>query len=155
MQMKATYLTLVPLFLAAVFLQIESHASEPSPEERKAEILRFEEGFSSALANNDVSALERYLSDEWSIVSGDGRLISRARFLSIVASGDLKHDKMSFQQPTIRIYGNTALATSHAQSGGSYKGVDFHTNEIGTDVIVKIRGRWVCVLTQLTTVVQR
>jgi ketosteroid isomerase-like protein len=153
--MKATHLRLLPLFVAAISLQIESHAGEPSRESVDAEILRFEEGFSSALAANDMSALQAYLADDWSIVSGDGQLISRARFLSVVASGDLKHDKMNFQQPTIRIYGNTALATSHAQSGGSYKGVAFHTDEIGTDVIVKIHGRWLCVLTQLTTVAQR
>jgi hypothetical protein len=62
---------------------------------------------------------------------------------------------MSFHQPTIRLCGNMALATSHAKSGGSYKGVEFQTDEIGTDVIVKIHGRWVCVLTQLTTVAQK
>jgi Domain of unknown function (DUF4440) len=102
-----------------------------------------------------VDALEHYLSEDCSIVSGDGQVITRARFLSVVASGDLKHDKMSFHQPTVRLYGEMALATSHAQSGGSYKGVEFHTDEISTDVIVKIHRRWVCALTQLTTVAQK
>jgi Domain of unknown function (DUF4440) len=155
MPMKATHLRLAPLFLAAVLLQIDSRAGERPRETADAEILRFEQGFSSALANNDVGALQDYLADDWSIVSGDGQLISRAKFLSVIAGGDLKHDKVNFQPPTIRIYGNTSLATSHAQSGGSYKGVPFHTDEIGTDVIVKIHGRWVCVLTQLTTVVKQ
>jgi ketosteroid isomerase-like protein len=150
-----TNLRLALLFVAAVLVQLDSRAGERPREAADAEILRFEEGFSSALANNDVGALQAYLADDWSIVSGDGQLISRARFLSVISSGDLKHDKMKFQQPTIRIYGNTALATSHAQSGGSYKGVPFHTDEIGTDVIVKIHGHWVCVLTQLTTVVKQ
>jgi ketosteroid isomerase-like protein len=153
--MKAHYLRLAPLFLAAMLWQIESRAGEPSPEAVNADILRFEAGFSAALENNDVNALQGFLADDWTIVSGDGQVISRARFLSVIASGDLKHDKMASQQPTIRIYGNTALATSQAQSGGSYKAVPFRTNEIGTDVIVKMHGRWVCVLTQLTTVVQR
>lgn len=117
-----------------------------------AEIKSFEEGFSAALARNDVGALKNYLSEDWRIVSGDGAVISRARFLDVVASGDLKHDTMSSQDQTIAVYGDTALVTARAQSGGTYKGMVFHTDEIGTDVVVKMQGRWVCVFTQLTTV---
>jgi Domain of unknown function (DUF4440) len=117
-----------------------------------ADITKFEAAFSSAIARNAVDELERYLSADWKIISGDGSIIDRTRFLKVIASGDLKHTKMSSENPTIRRYGNTALVTSHAQSAGSYKGADFETNEMGTDVIVKTEGRWVCVLTQLTTI---
>jgi Domain of unknown function (DUF4440) len=117
-----------------------------------ADITKFETEFSSALTRNAVDELERYLSSDWKIISGDGSIIDRTKFLKVILSGDLKHTKMSSENPTIRRYGNTALVTSHAQSAGSYKGVDFETNEMGTDVIVKTEGRWVCVLTQLTTI---
>jgi hypothetical protein len=117
-----------------------------------ADIAQFEAGFSSALARNAVQELQRYLSEDWKIVSGDGSVIDRTRFLKVVANGDLKHSKMTSENPTIRTYGNTALVTSHLISAGSYKGVEFATNEIGTDVIVKIHSHWVCVLTQLTTI---
>jgi Domain of unknown function (DUF4440) len=143
------------LIFAASLIQVPGQARAQSQKGAEAEILKFEEGFSSALARNDLDALEHYLSKDWSIVSGDGLVITRARFLSVIASGDLKHDEMAFHQPTIRLYGNMALATSHAKSGGSYRGIQFQTDEIGTDVIVKIHGRWVCVLTQLTTVAQK
>jgi Domain of unknown function (DUF4440) len=119
-----------------------------------AEITKFEARFSSALARNAVDELGRYLSADWKIISGDGSIIDRTRFLGVIASGDLKHTKMSSENLTILLYGNTALVTSHAQSAGSYKGSDFETNEIGTDVIVKTEGHWVCVLTQLTTIAQ-
>jgi ketosteroid isomerase-like protein len=119
------------------------------------EIKLFEDGFSTALAHNDAGALKRYLSEGWKIVSGDGQVITRARFLDVIASGDLKHDTMSSQDQTIELYGDTALVTGRAQSGGRYKGVEFHTDEIGTDVLVKVHDRWVCVFTQLTTVTRR
>jgi ketosteroid isomerase-like protein len=154
--MKSIHSALLSLSMIAVSLaQVPDQAGAEVPRGAEAEILKFEEGFSSALARNDVDALQHYLSEDWSIVSGDGQVITRARFLGVIASGDLKHDKMSFHRPTIRLYGETALATSHTNSGGTYKGVEFHTDEIGTDVIVKIHGRWVCVLTQLTTVAQK
>jgi ketosteroid isomerase-like protein len=144
----------VTLMLSILLLTIgfQANASEALKKEAIAEIQQFEERFSSALARNDVGELQIYLSDDWSIVSGDGGVIDRARFLKVIGSGDLKHSQMSFSEPSIRVYGDTALVTSHAQSGGSYKGVVFKTDEMGTDVIVKKGGKWVCVFTQLTTI---
>jgi hypothetical protein len=149
--MKTNLVTLL-LSLQLYTIGFQAHANEAAKRNANAEIQQFEKRFSSALARNDVGELQNYLSDDWRIVSGDGGTIDRARFLKVIGSGDLKHSKMSFSEPTIRVYGNTALVTSHAQSGGSYKGVDFQTDEIGTDVIVKRGGQWVCVFTQLTTI---
>jgi ketosteroid isomerase-like protein len=140
------------LSLLPYTIGFQAHANEAAKRNANAEIQQFEERFSSALARNDVGELQSYVSDDWRIVSGDGGVIDRARFLKVIGSGDLKHSKMSFSEPTIRVYGDTALVTSHGQSGGSYKGVDFQTDEIGTDVIVRKGGRWVCVFTQLTTI---
>lgn len=112
----------------------------------------FEAGYASALQHNDVAALKNYLSGNWKIVSGDGKVITRARFLEALASGDLAHDTMSSQDETTELYGDTAIVTAHAQSGGRYKGAEFHTDEMATDIIVRIDGKWVCVFTQLSTV---
>jgi hypothetical protein len=112
----------------------------------------FEAGYSSALQHNDVAALKNYLSDTWRIVSSDGKTITRARFLEVLASGDLTHDTMSSQDETTMLYGDTAIVTARTLSGGRYKGVAFHTDEMATDIDIKIDGKWVCVFTQLSTV---
>jgi ketosteroid isomerase-like protein len=141
------------LLWIAIFSLLPATAAFGSSAQRGSttEVRSFEEAFSSAVARNDVDALKRYLSDDWRIISSDGRVITRARFLEVVASGDLKHDTMSSQDQTIGLYGNTALVTARAQSAGRYKGVKFHTDEIGTDLLIRRQGRWVCVFTQLTT----
>jgi hypothetical protein len=117
-----------------------------------AEITAFEAAFSSALARNDVGELKGYLADDWKIISGEGNLIDKNRFLKIIAGGDLKHAQMTTENLNIQRYDNVALVTSHAKSAGSYKGAEFSTDEIGTDTLIKRRGRWICVLTQLTTI---
>jgi ketosteroid isomerase-like protein len=147
-----TNLVILMLSLLLYTIGFQVRANDVAKRDKNAEIQQFEKRFSSALDRNDVGELQDYLSDDWKIVSGDGGIIDRARFLKVIASGDLKHSKMSFSEPSIRLYGDTALVTSHAQSGGSYKGVDFQTDEIGTDVIVMKGGHWVCVFTQLTTI---
>jgi ketosteroid isomerase-like protein len=140
------------LCILLLTIGFEARAHEAAQEKLIAEIQQFEQRFSSALARNDVGELQNYLSADWKIVSGDGGGIDRARFFKVIAGGDLKHSQMSFSEPSIRIYGDMALVTSHAQSAGSYKGVDFKTDEIGTDVLVKKGGQWLCVFTQLTAI---
>jgi ketosteroid isomerase-like protein len=149
--MKTKQVTLM-LSVLLITIGVQANAGEALQKAAIAEIQQFEQRFSSALARNNVDELKIYLSDDWKVVSGDGGIIDRARFLKVIGSGDLKHNQMSFSEPSIRVYGDTALVTSHAQSGGSYKGVDFKTDEMGTDVIVKKGGKWVCVFTQLTTI---
>lgn len=144
---------LIPLFLLT--LTALAGQGRAQTHDATADIAKFDAAFSSALARNAVDELERYLSDDWSIISGDGAKIDKTRFLKVIASGDLKHTKMTFENQTIRRYGNMALVTSNAHSAGSYKGREFQTDEIGTDVIVEIHGHWVCVLTQLTTIAKR
>jgi hypothetical protein len=142
----------VLLLLTSTLAMIVSVQGRAQTKDNSADVTEFEAGFSSALARNAVQELEHYLSEDWKIVSGDGVIIDKNRFLKVIASGDLKHTRMTSENQTIRRYGNVALVTSHAQSAGSYKTVSFETDEIGTDVIVKIHGHWVCVLTQLTMI---
>jgi hypothetical protein len=142
----------IALLLTLSFLGLTPEQGRTQNQDSTADIATFEAAFSSALSRNAVDELERYLSADWKIVSGDGDIIDKKRFLKVIAGGDLKHTKMTAENQTIRRYGNMAMITARAKSAGSYKNMPFETDEIGTDVIVKIHGHWVCVLTQLTTI---
>jgi ketosteroid isomerase-like protein len=151
--MKKHCYTWIALSTALATFSLTALAQADAPSVSTASIAKFEADFSSALQRNDAITIDRFVSDDWRIISGDGRVITKKRFLAVVSGGELTHSAMStLGAATIRIYGDTALATVRTQSGGAYKGIAFHTDEISTDVIVKIHGRWVCVLTQLTTV---
>ena len=143
----------VALFLAISSLGfISAEQGRAQTQDSTADIVKFEADFSSALARNAVDELERYLSVDWKVVSGDGVIIDKRRFLEVIASGDLRHTKMTSENQTIRRYGNMAVITGHARSAGTYKNMPFETDEISSDVITKIHGHWACVLTQLTTI---
>jgi len=144
-------LTVLTIAITAMGLTL-GQQGRAQTQDATADIATFEAAFSSALAHNAVDDLERYLSADWKVVSGDGDIIDKKRFLKVIAGGDLKHTKMTSENQTIRRYGNMAVITARQKSAGSYKNMLFETDEIGTDVVVKIHGHWVCVLTQLTTI---
>jgi ketosteroid isomerase-like protein len=114
------------------------------------ELLKLEDEFAGAVANNDVEALDGLLADDWIIVDPDGSIIDKARFLGIIRSGALSHESMENTDLRVRLYGNTAVVTALTTNKGKFMGQDFASCERATDIFVKQADRWQCVLTQLT-----
>jgi ketosteroid isomerase-like protein len=116
----------------------------------REELLRLENDFERAVANNDADALDEFLADDWIIVGPDGDIIDKARFLGVIKSGVLSHELMESTDMTVRLYGNTAVVTALTTTKGKFMGQDFASCERATDIFVKQTDRWQCVFTQLT-----
>jgi len=114
-------------------------------------LLQLEKDFEDAVIKNDAEAISHLTADDWIVIDADGGLIKKEDFLELIKSGTLKHTVMNLQDPRVRIYGDAAVVTGRATSGGTYMGNPFTTVERSSDVFVKIKERWVCVLTQLTS----
>jgi ketosteroid isomerase-like protein len=116
------------------------------------QLLKIEQDFQQAIVENDAAAIERFVADDWIIVGPEGKIIEKERFLGVVKSGALTHERMELEEPRVRVYGETAVVTGRATSAGKFMGAEFKTLERSTDVFVKSDGQWRCVLTQLTRI---
>jgi ketosteroid isomerase-like protein len=114
------------------------------------ELLKLEKEFERAVVSNDAAAVGRLLADDWIIVGPDGRIIDKSRFLEVIRSGALSHEKMEAEDMSVRIYDNTAIVTALTTSKGEFMGQKFTSLERATDIFVKQNDRWQCVFTQLT-----
>ena len=114
------------------------------------ELLKLEEEFEQAVVSNDAVAVGRLLAHDWIIVGPDGRIIDKSRFLEVIKSGALSHEKMESHDARVRIYENTAIVTALTTSKGKFMGQEFISLERATDIFVKQDGRWQCAFTQLT-----
>jgi ketosteroid isomerase-like protein len=119
------------------------------------ELLEAEQRFTDAVLRGDVEALERITSEDWVIIGADGRVMTRAAFLGVTASGALLHSTMSFDEPRIRVHGDTAIVTTRSTTAGTFQGEPFSAKERSTDVFVRDGGQWRCVLTHLTTIAEK
>lgn len=113
-------------------------------------LLKLEKEFEEAVVSNDAAAIGRLLADDWIIVGPDGRIIDKSRFLEVIKSGALSHEKMESEDLRVRIYDNTAIVTALTTSKGKFMGQEFTSLERATDIFVKQNDRWQCVFTQLT-----
>src|SRR5580700_522415 len=97
--------------------------------------LAAEQEVASALLANDVDAIGRLLTDDWVVISADGRVADRAGFLAVIKSGDFTRKTLSLSDPRVRIYGNVAVVTTQVKTSGAFMGKSFDLPECQTDVL--------------------
>jgi predicted house-cleaning NTP pyrophosphatase (Maf/HAM1 superfamily) len=141
-----------PLTLALVIGLMTPILSLPAQSHADKQALEVEQRLSAAVASNDVRTLRRLLAPEWTIIGADGSVISRTRFLELIASGALHHEQLSSTDPRIISFASTVVISARSHSAGTFKLAAFETDEMSTDVLVSSGGRWRCVLTQLSPI---
>ena len=104
-----------------------------------------------AMVGNDADAIGAFMAEDWVIVGSDGSVDGKKRFLALVASGELSHDVMTTRDMQVRVYGQTAVTVASGTSGGRFRGTPFLLTERASCVFVNDHGRWVCVLTHLSS----
>ncbi|MFI0453316.1 nuclear transport factor 2 family protein [Actinomadura sp. 6N118] len=124
----------------------------PDPAEAKyAELVATSQQWAAAIVSNDATRIANFMSDDWVIVSESG-VASKADFLALVASGELTHSAMDLvSEPRVRIYDETAVLTGRVTNTAHHQGHRFDADEWTTDVFVHRSGRWLCVLSHITT----
>ena len=119
----------------------------------RGEVLRAEDEWAAALLRNDAAAVDRYLDDEWAVIDPEGGVTNKAAYLGWIKSGDVAMKALELiEEPMVRVYDDTAIVITRAESRGEFKGNPFSADERATDVFVKRGGRWRAVLSHISTV---
>jgi ketosteroid isomerase-like protein len=115
------------------------------------EIKAVSEAWEKAIRDNNSDAIARFMTNDWTIVSGNG-ITTRDRFLEVVASGDLTHEIFEGEITAVRDHGDIAILTGRMKSGGAFKNHPFSSDEWVSDVFIKQDGEWKCVHSHITAV---
>jgi len=117
----------------------------------ESEIRALERSWNESRVRADVVALDRLLSDDWTVVHGDGSINTKAEYLADLKSGarkfsaDVKEDEL-----TVRIDGDTAIAAGTSDSKVTYKGKPSGGALRFTRVYARRGGRWVMIASHAT-----
>lgn len=131
--------------------------SGPTPQSA----LSAERAINQALLTSDADALERLLAKDWVVVSGFGGIAQRNDFITYVRAGSFTRKTMVESEPRVRVYGDTAVVTTHLDAvgrslvqdkGGRPVSHCFAVRERQTDVLVWANGDWKSVLLHETVI---
>ena len=106
----------------------------------------------TALGHNDVAALDRIYASDYTLVNESGVVTKKAPRLASIKSGELKYESARFEDLSVRIYGNAAVALYRAIYKAQLKGEAIGGQSRATLTLVKNRGNWQVAAAQVTTI---
>lgn len=128
-------------------------ATPPDSENSKSEqeVRQAIEKYRAALLQRDIPALEKIWADDYVFVNATGDVLTKAQRLANAKSGATKLDSINeAENITVRVYQNSAVATSRVTIKGKYSGQPIGGQYRSTHVWVKGLEGWQLVANQLT-----
>jgi ketosteroid isomerase-like protein len=122
----------------------------PTPPDEEANVKKLVFDLSSALTRSDVDALGNLYSDGFIMITTTGAISTKPEQIEMIRSGELKFDKMAFEEVGVRAYGNTAVVTALAEALQTYQGKKQSAEARVSFVAVKEGDVWRFVNAQLT-----
>jgi ketosteroid isomerase-like protein len=115
------------------------------------EVREMIEKYRTALLQRDIPALEKIWADDYVFVNATGDVLTKAQRLANAKSGVTKLDSINEEENiTVRVYQNSAVATSRVTIKGKYSGQPIGGQYRSTHVWVKGPEGWQLVANQLT-----
>jgi ketosteroid isomerase-like protein len=146
----------IPHFVMTVALAsfaFGQSATQQNPETSKSEkeVRQTIEKYRTALLQRDIPTLEKIWADDYIFVNAAGEVLTKAQRLANIKSGVTALDSINEEENiTVRVYQNSAVATSRVTIKGQYSGQPTSGQYRSTHVWVKGSTGWQLVSNQLT-----
>ena len=144
------YLPIAIFLLLATFGE---SADRQQNSDSKREVWEALQNYETAFIKRDVAALEKIWADDSVFVNASGEALTKEQNLANIKSGATELDTMIEEDGMIvRVYQNSAVATSRVTIKGQYAGQPTRGQYRSTHVWVKGTAGWQLVSNQLTAV---
>ena len=98
--------------------------------------------YQAAVAKNDVAVMERLLADDFTLVSSQGKVYSKADLLDEARGGTVVYTHQEDSRQTVRIWGDTAVITALLWEAGTQDGKPFDVHLWFSDTYVCTAQGW-------------
>ena len=145
-----SHLAINMALLPFVFGQSPS-AQQPANSRSEQEVRQMIEKYRTAILQRDVATLEKIWADDYVFVNAAGDVLTKTERLANIKSGATTLDSINEEENvTLRVYQNSAVATSRLTLKGQYSGQPISGQYRSTLVWVKGPTGWQLVSNQLT-----
>lgn len=146
----------IQFFIAAIVVvgaigataAINAHSQESSQNHDQEILANLDTEYQAAVKVNDVATMDRLLADDFTLVTGSGKVYSKKDLLDEARSGRIAYEHQEDTDKTVRIWGNTAVVTAKLWEKGTEEGKPFDHTAWFSDTYVRTPTRWVYVFAQ-------
>ena len=151
--MRRLVLTLCLASMVPAASQAVAQTNDTAVLQTQQEIKALQGEVMQAILKSDTNVMEKYYSDDYVAIHGDGRLSTKAQEIENFRSGVTKYDSITVREAKIRIYGDTAVVNALASVKTIVNGKPYSGDVRNTRVWVKQSGTWKLVVFQTTRVI--
>jgi ketosteroid isomerase-like protein len=105
-----------------------------------------------AMVQSDVEALSVIEAEDFTFISPDGSIMTKAQDLATIRSGDIKYESVELQEQSVRMFGDAGVVTGRANVKGRYRTFDISGAYRYTVTFARRDQRWQAVASQMTRI---
>jgi ketosteroid isomerase-like protein len=98
--------------------------------------------YQAAVAKNDAAAMDRILADDFVLVTGKGKVFTKADLLSEARGGKTVYEKQEDISQKVRVWGDTAVVTALLWEKGIEDGKPFDYRLWFSDTYIRTPSGW-------------
>jgi ketosteroid isomerase-like protein len=136
----------VALVAAALFAEAESSHTPTDTDS----VLRSITRACDAFRDGDVTYLQSFLAEDFTLTDSSGVVTTREQNLEEVRRREPRYDVFSNHDMKVRLYGDAAVVNGITTVKGSSHGEPFAADFQFTDTLVRRSGRWIMVASHAT-----
>jgi ketosteroid isomerase-like protein len=129
------------LAVTAVCLMLAFMANAQEP----TKIIAMENLWNRAELNNDASAVQLLLADDFVMTVAEGATYNKAQIVASVADKSYRPEVLQSTDLVVHSYGDTAVVTGAYYEKGIDKGKPWERRGRFTDTWMNLGGRWQCI----------
>lgn len=129
------------LLVGYVLTLIPPVACADSVEDIKA-VAALDTQYQAAVKNNDAAAMDRILADDFVVVTGSGKVYTKADLLQFAKTRRVQYEHQEDSDQTVRVWGGTAVVTAKLWMKGLDQGKPFDFHIWFSDTYVRTPDGW-------------
>ncbi|MGH9364621.1 MAG: nuclear transport factor 2 family protein [Thermoanaerobaculia bacterium] len=98
--------------------------------------------YQAAVAKNDAAAMDRILADDFILVTGKGKVFTKADLLNEARGGRYVYERQDDSSQKVRVWGDTAVVTALLWAKGTEDGQPFEYKLWFSDTYVRTASGW-------------
>jgi ketosteroid isomerase-like protein len=121
---------------------LTSAAANANTELDQKAVSALDTNYQAAVKNNDATTMGRILADDFVVVTGTGKIYSKADLLNMARTNRVIYERQDESEQTVRVWGDTAVVTAKLWGKGLDTGKPFDWHVWFSDTYVRTPSGW-------------
>jgi ketosteroid isomerase-like protein len=130
------------VMLAALAITVWAGANADRTNEDRRTVAALDTEYQAAVKKNDAATMERLLADDFTLVTGSGKVYSKADLVEEARSGRYVYAHQEDTEQTVRVWGATAVVTAKLWEQGTESGKPIDYTVWFSDTYVRTASGW-------------